>query len=221
MSKHQIQPLQYITQGSPEEQIQQTRDACEAGIRWIQLRLKGVDDMTMLSTAMEIKNICSHYHTTFIVNDHVHIALAVNADGVHLGKEDTSPDEARILLGPDKIIGGTANTLDDVIHLSTTAVDYIGLGPYRFTTTKEKLSPVLGTEGYVNILLTMKQKEINLPVIGIGGIQSEDVEELIQTGLFGVAVSSAITHSLNKPDTIQSFYDSLKAKDNGTINHSR
>jgi thiamine-phosphate pyrophosphorylase len=80
---------------------------------------------------------------------------------------------------------------------------------------------VLGTEGYVNILLAMKQQNIAVPVIAIGGIQSEDVEELMQTGIFGVAVSSAITHSMNKQDTIQSFYTSLKAKDHGTFNHSR
>ncbi|MDB5257640.1 MAG: thiamine-phosphate pyrophosphorylase [Chitinophagaceae bacterium] len=221
MSKHHIQSLQYITHGSPEEQIEQAKAACEAGVRWIQLRLKNVDDITILQTALSIKNICTEYNAVFIVNDHVHIALAAEADGVHLGKEDSTPTDARILLGPEKIIGGTSNTLEDIEQLAMANVDYIGLGPYRFTTTKEKLSPVLGAEGYVNILLAMKQKNIAIPVIAIGGIQSEDVEELMQTGLFGVAVSSAITHSMNKQDTVQSFYSSLKTKDHGTINHSR
>jgi len=221
MSKHQIQPLQYITHGSPEEQIQQAKDACEAGIRWIQLRLKNVSDIILLQTALEIKAICVAYNAVFIVNDHVHIALAVDADGVHLGKEDSTPHDARILLGPDKIIGGTSNTITDIEELAKAQVDYIGLGPYRFTATKEKLSPVLGTDGYVNILLTMKQQTISIPVIAIGGIQNEDVEELMQTGIYGVAVSSAITHSMNKSDTIQSFYSALKTKDHGTFNHSR
>jgi thiamine-phosphate pyrophosphorylase len=221
MSKHQIQPLQYITHGSPEEQVQQAKDACDAGVRWIQLRLKNVDDITLYLTALKIKAICTEYNAVFIINDHVHIALAVDADGVHLGKEDSTPADARILLGQEKIIGGTSNTLEDIEQLAIAHVDYIGLGPYRFTKTKEKLSPVLGTEGYVNILLAMKQKNISIPVIAIGGIQSEDVEELMQTGLFGVAVSSAITLSLNKQDTVQSFYSSLKTKDHGTINHSR
>ncbi|MDF2457177.1 MAG: thiamine-phosphate pyrophosphorylase [Cytophagaceae bacterium] len=221
MSKHQIQPLQYITHGAPEEQIQQAKAACEAGARWIQLRLKNVSDITLLQTALEIKAICVEYNAVFIVNDHVHIAIAADADGVHLGKEDSTPTDARILLGPDKIIGGTSNTLEDIEQLAAASVDYIGLGPYRFTTTKEKLSPVLGTEGYVNILLAMKQKNITIPVIAIGGIQNEDVEELMQTGIYGVAVSSAITHSMNKPDTIQSFHSALKTKDHGTFNHSR
>lgn len=221
MSKHQIQPLQYITHGSPEEQIQQAKDACEAGIRWIQLRLKNVSDITLLKAALEVKAICTEYNAVFIVNDHVHIALASDADGVHLGKEDSTPFDARILLGPDKIIGGTSNTFEDIEELAKANVDYIGLGPYRFTATKEKLSPVLGTEGYVNILLSMKQKNIAVPVIAIGGIQTEDVEDLLQTGVYGVAVSSAITHSMNKQDTIQSFYSSLKTKDHGTFNHSR
>jgi thiamine-phosphate pyrophosphorylase len=221
MSKHHIQPLQYITHGAPEEQVQQAKEACEAGVRWLQMRLKNESDTTLLSTALAIKDICTTYHTVFIVNDHLHIALAVEADGVHLGKEDASPVDARILLGPEKIIGGTANNLDDIEQLALGGADYIGLGPYRFTTTKQKLSPVLGTEGYVNILLAMKQKNIHLPVIGIGGVQQEDVEELLQTGLYGVAVSSAITHSMNKKDTVQLFYASLKTKDNGTLNHSR
>lgn len=221
MSKHQIQPLQYITHGSPEEQIQQAKDACEAGVRWIQLRLKNVDDILLLQTALTIKAICTEYNAVFIVNDHVHIALAVDADGVHLGKEDSTPTDARILLGPEKIIGGTSNTLEDIEQLAQANVDYIGLGPYRFTKTKEKLSPVLGTEGYVNILLAMKQKNIRIPVIAIGGIQNEDVEDLMQTGVYGVAVSSSITHSMNKQDTVQSFYSSLKTKDHGTFNHSR
>lgn len=221
MSKHQIQPLQYITHGSPAEQIQQAKEACEAGVRWIQLRLKNVDDIVLFQTALSIKDTCKEYNAVFIVNDHVHIALAADADGVHLGKEDSTPKDARILLGPDKIIGGTSNTLEDIEQLATYPVDYIGLGPYRFTSTKEKLSPVLGTEGYVNILLAMKQKNIHIPVIAIGGIQSENVEELMQTGVYGIAVSSSITHSMNKQDTVQSFYTSLKTKDNGTFNHSR
>jgi thiamine-phosphate pyrophosphorylase len=209
MSKH-IHTLQYITQGSASEQIKQVKEACEAGIHWIQLRLKNASDLSLLKTALEVKAICMEYNAVFIVNDHVHIALAVDADGVHLGKEDTDPADARILLGPSKIIGGTANTFKDIEQLAKAGVDYIGLGPYRFTTTKEKLSPVLGTEGYVDILLSMKKKNITIPVIAIGGIQSEDVAELMQTGLYGIAVSSAITHSLNKQDMVQSFYASLK-----------
>src|SRR4051812_32245792 len=132
MSKH-IQSLQYITHGSPEEQIQQAKDACEAGVRWIQLRLKDESDITLLKTALEVKNTCVEYNATFIVNDHVHIALAVDADGVHLGKEDTIPADAKILLGSSKIVGGTANTIEDIELLAAAGVDYIGLGPYRFT----------------------------------------------------------------------------------------
>ncbi|MDB5271665.1 MAG: thiamine-phosphate pyrophosphorylase [Chitinophagaceae bacterium] len=220
MSKH-IHTLQYITHGSPAEQIKQTREACEAGVHWIQLRLKNENDIVLLHTALEAKYICQQYHALLIINDHVHIALAVNADGVHLGKEDSSPADAKILLGPSKIVGGTANTLEDIEQLAQANVDYIGLGPYRFTKTKDKLSPVLGVEGYVNILLSMKQKNIAIPVIAIGGIQSEDVEDLMQAGLHGVAVSSAITHSMNKQDAVQSFYSSLKTKEDGTLNHSR
>ena len=205
MSKHQIQPLQYITHGSPEEQIQQAKDACEAGIRWIQLRLKNVNDLTLLKAALEVKAICTEYNAVFIVNDHVHIALAADADGVHLGKEDSTPKDARILLGPDKIIGGTSNTLEDIVELAAAQVDYIGLGPYRFTSTKQNLSPILGVRGFQEIIKRMAGLEKSIPLIAIGGILPEDIPELKSIGVHGIALSSALILAKNRKEMVTSI----------------
>lgn len=205
-----IEPLQYITSGSPAEQIQQVERACASGIRWIQLRIKNEPLDVVLSTAKEVKTICQKYGVIFIINDHLDIAKKVNADGVHLGKEDLSPLVAKELLGEDKIIGGTANTFDDIKALYSLGVDYIGLGPFRFTQTKEKLSPILGMQGYLDIYKNCITEKINIPIVAIGGITPSDTEDLLKTGIYGIAVSSAITHANNKNDTIASFYNTLK-----------
>ena len=127
-----------------------------------------------------------------MVDDHVDIAKELQLDGVHLGKNDMHPDEAREILGGDFIIGATANTFDDVQALRHLDIDYIGLGPLRFTATKQKLSPVLGLDGYRDIIARMKDASINLPVVAIGGITEENIMELSGSGIAGAAVVSAI-----------------------------
>ena len=112
--------------------------------------------------------------TTFILNDRVELAALIGADGVHLGKNDMSPMEARSILGPQAIIGGTANTFDDILRLIDESVDYIGLGPFRFTSTKKNLSPVLGIEGYAHIFQLCKEHNINIPIVAIGGLDKSD-----------------------------------------------
>jgi thiamine-phosphate pyrophosphorylase len=208
MPKH-IDTLHYITFGTPAQQIQQAQEACAAGARWIQLRIKNESQETILTTALAVKEICTHFNAVFILNDHLNVALKVDADGVHLGKEDSSPLEARKLLGADKIIGGTSNTLEDIEVLVAAGVDYIGLGPLRFTRTKEKLSPTLGLSGYQSILHHCRNKNIHTPIIAIGGIVQEDILPLLDTGVYGIAVSSVITASKDKSKTIASFYTTL------------
>ena len=105
----------------------------------------------------------------------------------------------------DAIIGGTANTLEDVVSLQEQGANYIGLGPYRFTSTKENLGPVLGMEGYKKF--KVQSSKFKVPVIAIGGIQIEDVPLLMQTGIHGIAVSSAINLSSNKEQAIRQFLD--------------
>ncbi|MBL4715471.1 MAG: thiamine phosphate synthase, partial [Bacteroidia bacterium] len=168
--------------------------------------IKGKQESDWLAIAMEAKKVCDKYSANLIVNDNVKIAHAVGAYGVHLGKTDMACDEARKILGVYKIIGGTANTFEDVKHLIDCGADYIGLGPYKYTMTKEILSPILGVNGIKKIV----QEFNNIPIIAIGGIGLDDLENLNQVGVFGVAVSSAINNSENLKSTAESFNNKMK-----------
>jgi thiamine-phosphate pyrophosphorylase len=188
--------LYFITMDdAPTDHLQQVESACRAGIRWIQLRMKQASDEEVRDIALAAKGICAAFDCTLIIDDRVAIAAAVDADGVHLGKEDMTVSEARRLLGEDKIIGGTANVAEDIEEHYRQGADYIGLGPYRYTTTKKKLSPILGLEGYRQIMNRLRQERIDIPVIAIGGIGVEDVALLLDTGLAGVAFSGMLVHA--------------------------
>jgi thiamine-phosphate pyrophosphorylase len=192
-----LEKIQYISQGdSPEQQLANISKALDAGCKWIQLRYKNKAIEEVQTLAKMVQKICRAYDATFIINDHVQVASEINADGVHLGLDDISVMEARILL-KNKIIGGTANSLKDVLQRVNEKCDYIGLGPFRFTTTKEKLSPILGIEGYQEILKEVKNRNIDIPIYAIGGIEIEDFEKLEKAGVYGVAVSGLITHHEN------------------------
>lgn len=166
--------------------------ALKGGCRWIQLRMKNAPLDEIEQLAVRVKALCRHYEATFIIDDHVELVKKVEADGVHLGKNDMPIAEARRILGPDYLIGGTANTFEDVKMHHANGADYIGCGPFRFTTTKEKLSPVLGLEGYRHIVSQMKATGINLPIVAIGGITYEDIVPIMATGVTGIALSGSI-----------------------------
>lgn len=168
------------------------RIALEGGCKWIQLRMKNASSEEILATALQARNLCRQAGATFILDDHVELVKPSGADGVHLGKNDMPIDEARAILGPETIIGGTANTIEDIeIHWRNGA-DYIGCGPFRFTATKEKLSPTLGLEGYRNITKAMKINGIDLPIVAIGGITASDIPEILSTGVTGIALSGTV-----------------------------
>jgi thiamine-phosphate diphosphorylase len=122
----------------------------------------------------------------------IRIARELGADGVHLGKNDMPIREARQLLGPDFIIGGTANTFEDAKAHYEASADYIGCGPFRFTTTKKKLAPVLGLEGYRSIIHQIREARIDIPVVAIGGITKADIPAILQTGITGIALSGTV-----------------------------
>lgn len=202
--------LQYISQGnSIDEQLQNIREALEHGCQWIQLRFKKATSEDSMTLAKAVKILCQEYSATFIINDNVPLAQKIDADGVHLGLKDMKIANAREILGKDKIIGGTANTLEDIRNQINQGADYIGLGPFRFTKTKENLSPILGLEGYQNILDQLKLQGIETPVYAIGGIQFEDVSAIIQTGVYGIAVSGLITQSDYKNELITALNEKL------------
>ncbi len=203
----QISRFHYLTQDLSDISHQELAEiACKNGIRWIQLRVKNKPFEDWLQIAKEVKQICSHFQTTLIINDHAEIAKAVDADGVHVGKNDVSVLAARKIVGESKIIGATANTLEDILAHQKNGVNYIGLGPYKFTKTKEKLNPILGLEGYSII---QQSNNSIIPIIAIGGIQIEDVQPLMNTGIHGVAVSSVINLADDKAKVISSFMELL------------
>lgn len=203
--------LQYITQDTPELTHQeQIASACAAGVQWVQLRIKKLPYNDCLQIARESLEITRKFSAKLIVNDYLDLALEAKADGVHLGKEDVPVAVARKMAPAGFIIGGTANTFADVEKLAQEGVTYIGCGPYKFTTTKEKLSPILGLQGYRSILQQCRKGNINTPIVAIGGILPGDVPALLQTGIYGVAVSAAITNSPDKPDIVNDFLQHLE-----------
>ncbi|TGV01047.1 thiamine phosphate synthase [Flavivirga rizhaonensis] len=191
-----IPKLHYISQGNTgKEHLENIKKACTSGAELVQLRLKNLSEKKILKMAEEARKITAHYQTRLIINDHYKIAKKIKADGVHLGKNDTCPTIARKHLENWQIIGGTANTLEDCNILVEKKIDYIGLGPFRFTTTKDNLSPVLGTNGYLTIIETL---QTNISIIAIGGITTQDVPDILKTGVHGIAASSEITKDFNK-----------------------
>lgn len=185
--------LQFITHYTNTiSYLDSVRLALEGGCRWVQLRMKGASEEEMLPVALEAQRMCREAGATFIIDDHVELVRRIGADGVHLGKNDMPIDEARSILGSGFIIGGTANTFDDVLMHHRRGADYIGCGPFRFTTTKEKLSPVLGLEGYRSIMEQMKAAGLDMPVVAIGGITAADIPSIMATGVTGIALSGSV-----------------------------
>ena len=177
--------------------LDSVRIALEGGCRWIQLRMKEASPEEIIPIAKEAMAMCHKYGATFIIDDHVELVKLLGADGVHLGKNDMPISEARRILGKDFIIGGTANTFEDVRMHAEAGADYIGCGPFRFTTTKKNLSPVLGLEGYTDIVSKMKAEGVNLPIVAIGGITKEDIPSLMKTGITGIAISGSVLRAEN------------------------
>ena len=166
--------------------------ALEGGCRWIQLRMKDALDEEVRPIAVEAQKLCRAYGAKLIIDDRVALVRELGADGVHLGKNDMPIREARQLLGPDYIIGGTANTFEDAKAHYEASANYIGCGPFRFTTTKKKLAPVLGLEGYRHIIQQMRAANITIPVVAIGGITKDDIPAILQTGITGIALSGTV-----------------------------
>lgn len=190
--------LQFISHFSERySYIDSISMALEGGCKWIQLRMKDVEYETLRSTALEAQSMCKNAGATFIIDDNVGLVKEIHADGVHLGKNDMPIDEARKILGKGYIIGGTANTFEDIACHYSNGADYIGCGPFRFTTTKKNLSPVLGLEGYKNIISQMATEGIDIPIVAIGGITAEDIPDIMATGVTGIALSGTVLRADN------------------------
>ena len=202
--------LQFITHTNERyDYYTSAQAALEGGCRWIQLRMKEAGDDEILAVAHPLRALCNRYGATLILDDKVELVSKCKADGVHLGKNDMPPREARRILGEKVIIGGTANTIDDIDYLVASRVNYIGLGPFRFTETKKKLSPILGIEGYRHILQACRDKGYTLPIVAIGGITLDDIPRLMTTGIAGIALSGTILNAEKPAEETRKIIESI------------
>ena len=213
--------LQFITHYTEKySYTDSAKIALEGGCRWIQLRMKDVSETILEHHALIIQEMCKEYGATFIIDDNVHLVKKINADGVHLGKNDMPITEARRILGDDFIIGATVNTFEDILKitngLSSTAnsqrpmVNYFGCGPFRFTHTKQKLSPILGIEGYKEIVKKKLEQNIDIPIVAIGGITNADTPHILETGIDGIALSSSILKAENPIEEMKNIVSTIK-----------
>lgn len=210
-----IPKLHYITQGdSPKAHIENIQKACTSGAELVQLRLSNVSEKKVLKLAQEAREITSHYQTRLVLNGNYKIAKTIKADGVHLEKTDSCPTIARKYLYTWQMIGGTANTMQDCEALLDKEIDYISLGPFRETITEDNLSPVLGVKGFTAITEILKTP---IPIIGFGGITTEDVTDILETGISGIAVSGEITRNFN---SIRTFNQLLQASSTEEQRHT-
>lgn len=206
-----LEKIQFIThQNSRYNYLDSALLALEGGIRFIQLRMKEANKEELISTGQKLKKECDKYGATLIIDDYVDWVNEIGSAGVHLGLKDEPIDLAREKLGKEKIIGGTANSFEDVMKQYSLGADYIGVGPFTHTTTKKNLSKILGLKGYEDILENCKRNNINIPIYAIGGIRLNDLEGLKQAGVFGVAISSLIIDSPNPVETAKEIINIWK-----------
>lgn len=185
--------VQFITHYTEQySYLDSVRIALEGGCRWIQLRMKDATPDEIRPVALQVQEMCRKRDAVFLIDDHVELVKELEADGVHLGKKDMPIGEARRLLGSPFIIGGTANTFEDIRQHAQAGADYIGCGPFRYTTTKKNLCPLLGLEGYSLLVRQMKESGIHLPVVAIGGITTADIPAILATGVNGIALSGSV-----------------------------
>lgn len=203
--------VQFITHYNDKySYIDSARIALEGGCRWIQLRMKDADESLLEKTALVVQEMCKRHGATFIIDDNVALAKKIGADGVHLGKNDMPVAEARKILGDKYIIGSTVNSFEDILcNLQSATPDYFGCGPFRFTSTKKNLSPILGYEGYRYIMGEMKKRNICIPLVAIGGICKEDIPDLLGCGIDGIALSGSILNADNPIKEMQDVAETI------------
>lgn len=205
--------LQFITHTSELYSIvEQVKMVLEGGCKWIQLRMKEATNEEVKAVAEELIPLCKEADAILVIDDRVELVKEMEVTGVHLGKKDMPVAEARNLLEGGPIIGATANTAGDIFALKGIDVDYVGLGPFRHTTTKENLSPILGLEGYSKIMKEIREAGVQLPVVAIGGITLEDIDDVMATGVNGVAISGAIINAENPVEYTKAILNKLYNK---------
>ncbi len=202
--------LQFITHPNEKYSIvEQVKMVLDGGCKWIQLRMKNSSDEEVKAIAEEIIPLCKEADAILVIDDRVELVKELEVTGVHLGKKDMPVAEARNILEGGPIIGATANTAGDIFALKGIDVDYVGLGPFRYTTTKENLSPILGLDSYRKIMKEIRDAGVELPVVAIGGITLDDIDDIMSTGVNGIAMSGAIINAENPTEYTKAVLDKL------------
>ncbi|MFD0680419.1 MULTISPECIES: thiamine phosphate synthase [unclassified Paenibacillus] len=185
--------------------LQLAREAIAGGVTMVQLREKNAPLKQVLAQGAQLRELCRELNVPFLVNDRVDVAILLNADGVHVGQDDIPGAEARRLLGDDKIIGISAGTMEEAEWAMENGADYVGVGPVYSTATKQDAGEAIGTQ-----LISAVAQRWNVPVVGIGGINSENAAVIVEAGAHGVAVVSAITKQQNPFLAAQTLVSSLQ-----------
>ena len=209
--KKYISRFHYLTQDLPQRShVEQAEIACQAGANWLQYRCFSKTDEEMIQELHQIASVCDDWGATLILTDHYHLLDKVDAQGVHIEDMDADFIRIRELISDEKTLGASANNIAQIERISKSGVvDFVGCGPFAHTDTKPNDLPLLGFEGYRSITEAMKKLKFDLPVLAIGGIQSDDVEALIQTGIYGIASSSAINLAERPSEIIREFYKKI------------
>lgn len=214
--------IQYITH--PDENFDEltwVHRLHENGVNWIQLRIKEDDFIQRFplkhflasfhEIADKMRAVTEALGMLLTINDEAEVARFSNADGLHIGQEDLLPSVASEQLQSGGILGGTANSISEIERFSGVKMSYFGVGPFRSTTTKSTLKPVLGLEGYQTIIDFLITENREIPVYAIGGILASDVNDILATGVYGIAVSGAFFNEKHSSESIRAFVDKIEA----------
>jgi thiamine-phosphate pyrophosphorylase len=206
--KKYISRFHYLTQDMPNRShVQQAAIACEAGANWIQYRCLTKPDDELVEEINNIAEICDEWGITLILTNHYHLLDSVDAQGVHIEDFDADLNEIRMRIGDDKTLGASATNIERLLKVQNTGVvDYCGYGPFAHTNTKPNNKPLLGFDGYRKL---QQHPEIEIPAIAVGGIQLADVEHLLETGIYGIAVSAAVNLAIDPKQALKSFYQKI------------
>jgi thiamine-phosphate pyrophosphorylase len=202
--KKYISKFHYLTQDlSQRSHPEQVEIACQAGANWIQYRCLTKPDDELVDEINEIAAICDDWGATLIVTNHYELLDRVDAQGVHIEDFDADLIAIRKYIGEDKTLGASATNIERLLEVQNTGVvDYCGYGPFAHTDTKPNDKPLLGFEGYREL----QKHPVDIPVIAVGGIQLNDVEPLLATGIYGIAASAAINLAIDPGAALKEFY---------------
>jgi thiamine-phosphate pyrophosphorylase len=201
-----VSALQYITRDNDKfSHSEQAKLMYTNGIDWVQIRMKNATASEIEAESIKALEYARTFNSKLIINDNIEITKEIGAHGVHLGLKDMPVNDAREYLGNDFIIGGTANTIEDLVLQCERGADYVGLGPFRFTTTKKNLSQVIGLEGYKQIVNQTLERRITIPIVAVGGITPDDIDRIKDTGINGVAISGALFEKYSSAQNIEKY----------------